>query len=74
MTLESNCNFNKVHLLSRLASLCWRIQQYKEDAEAANHPLCVKMLEELEADVKKHEKKLVDAVEGLAKEGKLKVC
>ena len=51
-----------------------RLETYKKDAKTANHPLCGKLLDELEHDLKKYSKKLEDAVTGLAKEGKYGFC
>jgi len=71
MVLKENCNFNKLNLLSIVSSMLWRIEQYKKDAQDAGHPLCDDMLDELEGDLQKHKAKLLKAVCGLAKEGKL---
>ena len=69
-----NCNFNETSLLVELRRTLWRLETYKKDAKTANHPLCGKLLDELEHDLKKYSKKLEDAVTGLAKEGKYGFC
>ena len=69
-----NCNFNKTALLVEFRRLIWKMEQYKKDAKAANHPLCEKVLNECEADLKKYSKKFEDAITGLAKEGKFNFC
>ncbi len=69
-----NCNYNKIVLLARFRGMLWRLEQYKKDAKAANHPLCNKVLDEIEADLKKHSKKLEDAIAGLARENKFTFC
>jgi len=50
------------------------MEQYAKDADAATHPLCRKVYEELKKDLDKHAKKLEQAVVGLAKEGKFTFC
>ena len=72
--MTHNCNYNKAALLVSLRRTLWRLEQYKKDAQIANHPLCVAVLKECEADMKKHSKKLEDAITGLAKEGKFTFC
>jgi len=72
--MEHNCNFNKIALLTQLRSLKWRLETYRKDAEAANHPFCNELMHELEADIDKFSKKLQDAVVGLAKEDKFTFC
>ena len=47
---------------------------YKKDAKTASHPLCGKLLDELEHDLKKYSKKFEDAIVGLSKEGKFGFC
>ena len=69
-----NCNFNKTSLLANFRRVLWRIEQYKKDAKATGHPLCEKLLNECEADLKKHSKKVEDAISGLAKENKFTFC
>lgn len=69
-----NCNFNKTALLVEFRRLIWKMELYKKDAKAANHPLCEKVLSECEADLKKYSKKFEDAISGLAKEGKFNFC
>ncbi len=69
-----NCNFNKTALLVNLRRIIWRLETYKKDAKAANHPLCGKLLDDMEADLKKYSKKLEDAIVGLSKEGKFGFC
>ena len=69
-----NCNFNKTALLVDFRRMIWRMEQYKKDAKSANHPLCEKLLNECEGDLKKYSKKLEDAISGLAKEGKFNFC
>lgn len=70
--MKSNCNYDKVKLLQQVSHMIWRIEKhYARDAKKDKHPLCKKMYEELAEDLKKHRKKLEDAVGGLAKEGKL---
>lgn len=69
-----NCNFNKTSLLTEMRRTIWRLETYKKDADKAGHPLCKEALNELERDLKKHSKKLEDAIVGLAKEGKFGFC
>lgn len=69
-----NCNYNKTAMLTELRRLIWRMDQYKKDAQTAKHPLCNKMIEECEADLKKHSKKIEDAISGLARENKFTFC
>ncbi len=69
-----NCNFNKAALLTDIRRIIWRLDTYRKDAKAANHPLCSKLLDELEADLKKYSKKFEEAISGLAKEGKFSFC
>lgn len=69
-----NCNFNKTALLVNLRRTIWRLETYKKDAKTANHPLCGKLLDDLEVDLKKYSKKLEDAIVGLSKEGKFGFC
>jgi hypothetical protein len=69
-----NCNFNKTALLVDMRRIIWRLDQYRKDAKAANHPLCGKLLDELEHDLKKYSKKFEDAIVGLSKEGKFGFC
>ncbi|MBI4141826.1 hypothetical protein HY484_02805 [Candidatus Woesearchaeota archaeon] len=69
-----NCNFNKTALLVDFRRILWRLEQYKKDAASAQHPLCHKLLEECEHDLKKYSKKLEEAICGLAKEGKFNFC
>jgi hypothetical protein len=69
-----NCNYNKTALLTDTRRLMWRLRTYKKDAKAANHPLCHKLIEEFEHDLKKYSKKLEDAISGLAKENKFTFC
>jgi len=69
-----NCNFNKTALLVDFRRIIWRLDQYRKDAKAAGHPLCEKLLNEIEVDLKKHSKKLEDAIVGLSKEGKFGFC
>ena len=57
-----NCNFNKTALLVEFRRLIWKMELYKKDAKAANHPLCEKVLSECEADLKKYSKKFEDAI------------
>lgn len=71
--MEQNCNHNKTQLLAHLSSMIWKLEkQFIKDAEEANHPLCAKECEELSQDLKKHQEKLRQAVEGLSREGKFK--
>ena len=71
VTLMQNCNYNKTRLLADVKSMLWRIKQYyKKDATDANHPLCGKMVDELEKDLAKYADKLQAAIGGLSKEGK----
>lgn len=72
--MPHNCNYNKASLLVELKRCLWRLDQYKKDADKAGHPLCKGMLEELEQDLHKNVKKLQQAIEGLAKEGKFEFC
>ncbi len=69
-----NCNFNKTALLVDMRRIIWRLDQYRKDAKAANHPLCGKLLDELEHDLKKYSKKFEEAIVGLSKEGKFGFC
>jgi len=69
-----NCNFNKTALLVNLRRMIWRLETYKKDADTADHPLCKEVLNELEADLKKHSVKLQKAIVGLAKEDKFGFC
>ena len=69
-----NCNFNKAALLVNFRRTLWRLGAYKKDAKAANHPLCGKVLDEIENDLKKYSKKLEAAITGLSKEGKFTFC
>lgn len=68
--MEHNCNFNKCALLTDIRRILWRMDQYKEDAEKADHPLCRELLSEMEQDLKRYSKKLEQAITGLAKEDK----
>ncbi len=52
-----NCNFNKTALLVDFRRIIWRLDQYRKDAKSAGHPLCEKMLNDIEVDLKKHSKK-----------------
>lgn len=72
--MEHNCNFNKTALLTDIRRIVWRLEAYRKDAKAANHPLCGKLLDEMDHDLKKYSKKLEDAICGLAKEGKFTFC
>ncbi len=69
-----NCNFNKAALLVEFRRILWRLNAYKKDAKTANHPLCGKVLDEIEVDLKKYSKKIEDAISGLAKEAKFTFC
>lgn len=67
----NNCNYNKVRLLHDLSRIDWYLKKHaKEDAKKHGHELCIKMCEEIEADVEKHIEKLREAIIGLAKEDK----
>lgn len=66
-----NCNYNKTRILADVKSLIWRIKHYyRKDATDANHPLCGKMVDEMEKDLMKYAEKLQAAISGLSKEGK----
>jgi len=69
-----NCNFNKAALLVDVRRMLWKLETYREDAKKADHPLCVEVIDELEADLRKASKKFEDAIAGLAKEGKFTFC
>ncbi|MEM3126851.1 MAG: hypothetical protein QW331_02170 [Candidatus Woesearchaeota archaeon] len=71
--MEHNCNYNKVELLARVSDLIWVIEKhYIQDAKKEGHPLCAAAYQEIADDLKKHRKKLTEAIVGLAKEGKFK--
>ncbi len=66
-----NCNYNKTRLLADVKSMLWRIKNfYKKDATDANHPLCNKVMDEMEKDLQKYAEKLQAAITGLSREGK----
>jgi len=69
-----NCNFNKTALLVDMRRIIWRLDTYRKDAKTASHPLCGKLMDEIEHDLKKYSKKLEDAIVGLSKEGKFGFC
>ena len=69
----SHCNYNKVRLLHDLSRIVWFLKKHaKEDAQKEGHQDCIKMCEDLEADLEKHIDKIRDSISGLAKEDKLK--
>jgi len=71
--MKSNCNYDKVKLLQEVSNMIWRLEKhYIKDAKRDHHPLCKAMFQEMADDLKKYKQKLVDAVGGLAQEGKLK--
>ena len=67
----NNCNYNCVQGLSRKSALLWRIDQYIKDAEECGHPACAEVWKNIREDEEKHIDMLKQAIEGLAKEGKL---
>jgi len=68
----SQCNYNKVRLLHDLSRIVWFLKKHaKEDAKSEGHEDCMKMCEELEADLEKHINKIKNGISGLAKEEKL---
>ncbi|HLF54140.1 MAG TPA: hypothetical protein VI612_00275 [Candidatus Nanoarchaeia archaeon] len=74
MIVVHNCNFNKTALLVNFRRTIWRLETYRKDAKSANHPLCGKLLDEIEKDLKKYSRKLEEAITGLAKENKFTFC
>ena len=71
--MEHNCNYNKIKLLHQISHMIWVIEHtYIKDAKKGKHPACATMYKEIAVALKQEKKKLLAAVEGLAKEGKFK--
>jgi hypothetical protein len=67
----SGCNYGKTKILFKLAKISAYIEKHAiADANAAGHPLCAKLFEELKADLDKYQDKLKAAIAGLSREGK----
>ena len=69
-----NCNYDKTALLVEIRRIIWKLEEYRKDADNANHPLCKALYKDLENDLKKYSQKLEAAICGLAKENKFGFC
>ena len=58
--MMKNHNYNLVHLLARVNSTLWRMDQYKKDAESCEH--CLGLWDALQTDVEKHSKMLIGEI------------
>lgn len=55
-----DCCYNITKQLAKKAEFLWHSNQYLKDAKKAKHKKCVKVLEKVIADEKKHVKMLKD--------------
>ena len=68
----SNCDYNKIKVVHDLSRLQWFLEKHAIPDAANNHPLCANMWKEINQEIAKWLDKPLMAIEGRAKEGKLK--
>ena len=68
----NNASYTYIRILHDLSKIVWFLEKHaKEDCKKAGHELSEPMLDEMREDLEKHMEKVRQAIEGLAKEGKL---
>lgn len=68
-----NCNYNKTRLLADMKSILWRINHYyKKDSSKAKHPVCAKILKDMEKDLAKYADRIQANIAQLSKASKFK--